>query len=65
MNALSGQPYADFGTMNMKSSALFMNAMGQQMALARGGTAGRSQRKALAQACEIAACDGQSPWRGG
>ena len=32
-NAISGQPYADFGTMNVtNNSAMFMNAIGQQMA---------------------------------
>ena len=61
LNAISGQQYADFGTTNLGSGALFMNAVGQQMALARGG-AGGGQRQALAQACEIEACDGVSPW---
>ena len=61
LNAISGQPYADFGTMNVQSGALFMNAVGQQMAGAR-GAAGGGQRQALAQACEIEACDAASPW---
>ena len=61
MNAISGQPYADFGTMNVQSGALFMNAVGQQMAGARGAASG-GQRQALAQACEIEACDAASPW---
>ena len=60
LNAISGQPYADFGTMNINSSALFMNALGQQMANARGAASG-GQRQALAQACEIEACDGVGP----
>jgi outer membrane autotransporter protein len=47
--------------MNVNSSALFMNALGQQMAVARGGS-GSGQRQALAQACDSAACDGVSPW---
>jgi outer membrane autotransporter protein len=38
-----------------------MNAVGQQMALARGG-AGGGQRQALAEACDVAACDGASPF---
>jgi autotransporter-associated beta strand protein len=60
LDTISGQPYADFGTLNTNSSALFMNALGQQMANARGAsTAG--QRQALAQACEITACDGVGP----
>ncbi len=60
LNQISGQPYADFGTLNVANNALFMNALGQQMALARGG-AGSGQRQALAEACEIEACDGTSP----
>jgi uncharacterized protein with beta-barrel porin domain len=61
LNAISGEQYADFGTMNVNNSAMFMNAIGQQMALARSGTAAPGQRAALAMACDIAACDGQSP----
>ena len=61
LNAISGQPYADFGTANLASNTLFMNAIGQQMAVARGG-AGSGRRAALAQACEIEACDGTSPF---
>jgi outer membrane autotransporter protein len=38
-----------------------MNAVGQQMAGARGAASG-GQRQALAQACEVAACDAASPW---
>ncbi len=59
LDAISGQPYADFGTMNTNNSAMFMNALGQQMAMARGASA-TGQRQALAQACDIAACDGAS-----
>jgi len=62
LNAISGQPYADFGTMNVQSGALFMNAVGQQMALARGSVAAGGQRQALAQACEIEACETVGPW---
>jgi autotransporter-associated beta strand protein/T5SS/PEP-CTERM-associated repeat protein len=61
LNAISGQQYADFGTTNVQGAALFMNTVGQQMALAR-GAAGGGQRQALAQACEVEACDGTSPW---
>jgi autotransporter-associated beta strand protein len=57
LNALSGEQYADFGTMNVNNSAMFMNAVGQQMALARGTVAGSGQRASLAQACDIASCD--------
>jgi YVTN family beta-propeller protein/autotransporter-associated beta strand protein len=64
LNAISGQPYADFGTLNVQGAALFMNAVGQQMALARGSAAAAGQRQALAQACEIESCDAVSPWGG-
>ena len=60
LNQISGQPYADFGTFNVANNALFMNALGQQMALARGGR-GSGQRQALAEACDVAACDGAEP----
>ena len=33
---LSGEQYADFGTMNTNNAAMFMGAIGQQMAVARG-----------------------------
>jgi outer membrane autotransporter protein len=61
LNQVSGQPYADFGSFNVANNALFMNALGQQMALARGGQ-GLGQRQALAEACDVAACDGTSPF---
>ena len=62
LDAISGQPWADFGTMNVNNAALFMNTLAQQMATARGGVGGTGQRQALAQACDIAACDGPGPW---
>lgn len=65
MNAVSGQNYSGFGTANLGGGLLFMNGLGQQMALARGGFGGGT-RVALAQACETGlaeACDGAaSPW---
>jgi len=61
LNALSGEQYADFGTMNVNNSAMFMNAIGQQAALARSGAAASGQRASLAMACDVAACDGTSP----
>ena len=61
LNQISGQPYADFGTFNVANNALFMNALGQQMALARGGR-GSGQRQALAEACDVAACEVLSPF---
>ena len=60
LNAISGQPYADLGSFNVANNALFMNALGQQMALARGSAAG-GQRLALAEACDVV-CDGASPF---
>ncbi len=62
LNAISGQPYADFGTLNVQGGVLFMNAVGQQMAMARGSATGGGQRQALAQACVVESCDAQSPW---
>jgi outer membrane autotransporter protein len=61
LNAISGQQYADFGTTNLQGTSLFMNVVGQQMAVARGVMGGGS-RQALAQACGVEACDGASPW---
>ena len=61
LDALSSQPYANFGTTNLQGANLFMNSVGQQMAAARGG-AGGGQRQALAQACDIEACETTSPW---
>ncbi len=48
LNAISGQQYADFGTTNVQGAALFMNAVGQQMAAARGGMRRRPAPGALA-----------------
>ncbi|HZB57361.1 MAG TPA: autotransporter outer membrane beta-barrel domain-containing protein, partial [Reyranella sp.] len=60
-NTISGQPWANFGTLNVATGAMFMNSVGQQMALARGAAAA-GQRVALAEACDVASCDGPSPW---
>ena len=46
--------------MNTNNAMMFMNALGQQMSNAR-GAASVGQRQALAQACEIADCDGTGP----
>ena len=45
LNTISGEPYADFGTLNTNSSMMFMNALGQQMANARGASAPASARR--------------------
>jgi outer membrane autotransporter protein len=65
LQALSGQPYADFGTLNARASQLFMNSVGRQMATERGAGLGSGpQRVALAEACVIA-CDTTEPSRFG
>ena len=51
LQALSGQPYADFGTVNIRASQLFMNAVGRQMAVNRGTDTAGSPSVALAEAC--------------
>ena len=61
LDAISGQPYADFGTTNTQGTSLFMKAVGQQMAVAR-GAAGSGQRQALASACNFESCEAASPW---
>ena len=61
LNTISGQPWANFGTMNVATGSLFMNTVGQQMALARGGMAG-GRRLVLAEACDVEACEGPGPW---
>ncbi|HZB54378.1 MAG TPA: autotransporter outer membrane beta-barrel domain-containing protein, partial [Reyranella sp.] len=63
LNQISGQPYADFGTVNVQGSTLFMNAVGQQLAGFRGGATGGGQRQALAEACDGNACQAApGPW---
>jgi outer membrane autotransporter protein len=61
LNALSGESYADFGTVNVAATASFMNAVGQQTSAAR-GTPANGTRQALAQACDTDACDAARPW---
>ena len=61
LDAISPQPYAGLGTTNVAGGMLFMNALGQQMAMARRGS-GNGTRQALAQACDVAACEDASPW---
>ncbi|MGQ0582931.1 MAG: autotransporter outer membrane beta-barrel domain-containing protein [Reyranella sp.] len=62
MDAISGQNYSGFSTANLGGGLMFMNALGQQMSQARGGS-GSGSRVALAQACDVA-CDGEGsgPW---
>jgi len=60
LQALSGQPYADFGTLNTRAGLLFMTAVGRQMAIGRGAPLGVSRSVAFAEAC-----DGEAPRRFG
>lgn len=60
--ALSPEPYADFGTVNTRSSQLFMNAVGRQMAGERGAAVGAPRGVALAETCDVA-CDDTAPRR--
>ncbi len=63
MDAISGQNYSGFATAGLGNSLGFMNVLGQQMSLARGGAgAGTGTRTALAQACDVA-CDGDAESR--
>jgi autotransporter-associated beta strand protein len=71
LQSLSGQPYADFGTVNLQASQLFMNTVGRQMAAKRGTSLGAPSSVALAEACQVA-CDADavtpsrfSAWLGG
>ncbi|MBS7552814.1 autotransporter domain-containing protein [Ancylobacter dichloromethanicus] len=48
LQTLSGQPYADFATVNLRASQLFMNTVGRQMSVARGGALG-GERASLAE----------------
>ncbi|MDP1964231.1 MAG: autotransporter outer membrane beta-barrel domain-containing protein, partial [Reyranella sp.] len=66
MDAISGQNYSGFATAGIATSLGFMNVLGQQMSLARGGS-GTGTRQALALACDASAdgtCDDApaSPW---
>ena len=57
LNALSGQNYSAFGTANLQSGLLFMQAVGAQLGSSHGAVGGTGSTVALAQACD-AACDG-------
>lgn len=62
LQVLSGQPYADFGTLNTRAGQLFIDAVGRQMAAGRGVGPGTAKKVALAAACGVA-CDGHAPRR--
>ena len=62
LNALSGQNYSAFGTANLQSGLLFMQAVGAQLGSGHGAVGGTGSTVALARACDLA-CDGApSPW---
>ena len=52
LNALSGQPYADFATLNVQTGYAFLNAVSAQIAAVRAGAP--MARVALAEACQAA-----------
>ena len=60
LQALSPEPYADFGTLNVRAGQLFMNAVGQQLASGRGLVASGGNSVALAPEC-VVACDADGP----
>jgi autotransporter-associated beta strand protein len=60
LQALSPEPYADFGTLNVRAGQLFMNAVGQQLASGRGLVATGGNSVALAPECEVS-CDAEAP----
>ncbi len=60
LQQLSGQPYADFATVNMRASQLFMNTVGRQMASDRGAGFGGGQSVAL----DASGLDGPSRFTG-
>jgi autotransporter-associated beta strand protein len=61
LDTISGQPYANFATLNVQNSILFLNTFSQQLAGFRGNAAA-GQRVALAEACEIESCETKGPW---
>ena len=63
LQTLSGQPYADLGTVNLRASQLFMNAVGRQMSVARGGTSGGDRASLAGPGTDVLA--GFSTWMSG
>ncbi|HLG49574.1 MAG TPA: autotransporter domain-containing protein [Reyranella sp.] len=59
LDAISGQPYANFGTVNTAMGYAFANAIGNQLSGWGGAT-----HVALAEACDVA-CDATAPSRWG
>jgi autotransporter-associated beta strand protein len=59
LDAISGQPYANFGTVNTTMGYAFANAIGNQLSGWGGAT-----HVALAEACDVA-CDATAPSRWG
>ena len=61
LNAISGQPYADFGTLNVNNGALFMNALSQQMANAPRRRPAAASARRWPRPARSRACDGVGP----
>lgn len=67
LNAISGQPYTGFGTVNIQAGQVFLNAVSRQVAGARSG-AENGTRVALAAAEDnacVAACEPAEPSKWG
>ena len=67
LDAISGQPAANFGTTNTQTASAFMSAVGAQMAALHGGLGGGTHVALAAapdQACDFA-CDAPPPSRYG
>ena len=61
LNALSGQNYSSFSSVSVLGAQLFMNNFAGQA----GGSSRGANRIALAEACDVVACDTTSPARWG
>jgi len=60
LQALSGEPYADLGTLNTRAGQLFMNAVGRQIAAGRAAGPGTAQNVARAETCD-GSCNARAP----
>ncbi|MCX7360474.1 MAG: autotransporter outer membrane beta-barrel domain-containing protein [Alphaproteobacteria bacterium] len=62
LNTISGQNYSGFGSVNMQSGLMFMQALSNQLGAGHGGGVGAGSSVALAEACDVA-CEGTpKPW---
>jgi autotransporter-associated beta strand protein len=62
-NTISGQPYANFGTVHVQMGNAFLGTVGAQLGSSHGGFGGGSS-VVLAEACDVA-CDTTQPGRWG